>query len=57
MSFEESEWEREDREIHEAFRAKDAEIARLKALLCRAAEALDNGDLEILQEMREASRE
>jgi predicted RNase H-like nuclease (RuvC/YqgF family) len=32
MSYEESPWEREDKEILEAFAAKDAEIARLKQL-------------------------
>jgi uncharacterized small protein (DUF1192 family) len=32
------------------------EIARLKALLTRAAAALDNGDLAILEEMREAAK-
>jgi len=32
------------------------EIERLKALLKRAAEALDNGDLAILDEMREATK-
>jgi len=35
---------------------KDAEIERLKALLARAVMALDNGDLAILDEMREASK-
>ena len=35
---------------------KDAEIERLKALLARAALALDNGDLAILDEMREGSK-
>jgi hypothetical protein len=33
-----------------------AEVKRLKALLSRAATALDNGDLAILEEMREASK-
>jgi hypothetical protein len=35
---------------------KDAEIDRLKALLRRAANALDNGDLAILDEMRKAAQ-
>jgi hypothetical protein len=34
-------FDREDREIREAFARKDAEISRLKALLTRAADALD----------------
>jgi hypothetical protein len=38
----------------EALRAAKEEIARLKALLARAAAALDNGDLAVLEEMREA---
>jgi hypothetical protein len=41
MSFEESPWEREDREIHEAFRAKDAEIARLTRIVAIQKEALE----------------
>lgn len=49
-------WDREDEEIRQAFAEKDAEITRLKALLSRAATALDNGDLAILEEMREASK-
>lgn len=40
----------------ETLNAQKAEIERLKALLARAAEALDNGDLAILNEMREASK-
>jgi predicted RNase H-like nuclease (RuvC/YqgF family) len=43
--------------VLEELAEKDAEIARLKKLLCRAAEALDNGDLAILEEMREAGNE
>jgi hypothetical protein len=34
---------------------KDAEIERLKALLIRAADALDNGDLAIFDELRKAA--
>jgi hypothetical protein len=46
---------REIAQCYEDLRAKDSEIERLKALLSRAADALDNGDLAILDEMRKAA--
>ena len=47
MSFEESPWEREDREIHEAFRAKDAEIERLRVWCNEALDQRDKSAAEI----------
>jgi chromosome segregation ATPase len=47
MSFEESPWEREDREIHEAFRAKDAEIDRLRVWCNEALDQRDKSAAEI----------
>lgn len=42
MSYEEDPYEREDREIREAFAKKDKEIARLKKLCVAAADALES---------------
>ena len=52
MSFEESPWEREDREIHEAFRAKDAEIERLNWKLEKAGMIIFECGLDWLEKKK-----
>jgi len=48
MSFEESPWEREDREIYEAFHKKDAEIERLKKELAHQTDMASQADVACL---------
>jgi hypothetical protein len=52
MSFEQDPYEREDEEIRKAFAVKDAEISRLRRILCKLTGYIEDGTL-----VRDTSRD